>query len=70
MPWVRIDLLEGRSEEQKQKVAAEITRTIAAHLDCKPASVSIVFNDVSPTNWATEGRLISVKASEKRVDGA
>jgi 4-oxalocrotonate tautomerase len=59
MPWVKIDLTEGRTPEQKQAAAQAITDAMVKHCGCPPESVSIVFNDVSNENWAFGGLLAS-----------
>ena len=59
MPWIRVDLSEGRTVEQKQKTAEAITKALVEHCGCTPESVSIVFNDVSAENWAFGGSLLS-----------
>lgn len=59
MPWIRIDLSEGRTVEQKQKTAKAITEAMVEICGCTPQSVSIVFNDVSGDNWAIGGDLLS-----------
>jgi 4-oxalocrotonate tautomerase len=59
MPWVRIDLSEGRSAEQKRKTARAVTDALVEHCGCKPESVSIVFNDVADEDWASGGKLLS-----------
>jgi 4-oxalocrotonate tautomerase len=59
MPWIRIDLSEGRTVEQKQKTAEAVTRALVEHCGCTPETVSIVFNDVSDDNWAFGGKLLS-----------
>ena len=59
MPWIKIDLTEGRSVEQKQKTAEAITEAMVQHCGCAPESVSIVFNDVSNDDWAFGGTLAS-----------
>ncbi|MBN9073568.1 MAG: tautomerase family protein [Rhizobiales bacterium] len=61
MPWIRIDLSEGRSTEQKQKTAKAITDAMVEHCNCTAESVSIVFNDASSDNWAFGGSLLSQK---------
>lgn len=61
MPWVRIDLSAGRSEEQKSKTAKAVTDAIVEFCGCSPESVSIVFNDVTSENWAFGGQLLSEK---------
>ncbi len=59
MPWIRIDLSEGRSADQKQKTAEAITEAMVKLCGCTPESVSIVFNDVTADNWAFGGKLLS-----------
>lgn len=59
MPWIRVDLSDGRSPEQKKKAAEAITKAMVDFCNCKPETVSIVFNDVTGDNWAIGGRLLS-----------
>jgi 4-oxalocrotonate tautomerase len=61
MPWIRIDLSAGRTEEQKKKTAKAVTAALVEHCGCTPESVSIVFNDVTADNWAFGGTLLSEK---------
>lgn len=65
MPWIRIDLSEGRSVEQKQKTAKAVTDAVVEHCGCTPESVSIVFTDVSSENWAFGGTLLSQRATDE-----
>ena len=59
MPWIRVELSTGRSEEQKQQTAEAITHALVEFCGCTPESVSIVFNDVTADNWAFGGKLLS-----------
>lgn len=59
MPWVRINLSEGRTPDQKKEAAAAITDVMARVFGCSVESVSIVFSDVKPHDWASGGRLLS-----------
>lgn len=63
MPWIKIDLTEGRTTEQKQQTAEAITEAMVKFCGCTPESVSIVFNDVSNENWAFGGTLASNRKS-------
>jgi 4-oxalocrotonate tautomerase len=62
MPWIRVDLSAGRTEDQKQKTAKAITDALVEFCNCTPESVSIVFNDVTADNWAFGGKLLSQKS--------
>jgi len=57
MPVVRIEMLTGRTSEQKRALAVAITRDVAEIAKCAPQSVQIVFSEVDRDNWATGGLL-------------
>jgi 4-oxalocrotonate tautomerase len=59
MPTYHIEMLEGRTIEQKKKLVEEITRVTAEVLGSAPESVDILITDVKRENWATGGRLWS-----------
>lgn len=59
MPTYRIELFEGRSVEQKRKLAEEITRVTTEVLGSAPESVDIIITDVQRHNWSTGGKLWS-----------
>ena len=57
MPIVTIDLLEGRSLEQKREMAKRITDIISEIAEVKPELVWIKFNEMKKENFATGGKL-------------
>jgi len=59
MPTYHIELLEGRSFEQKRQLAQEITRVTVEVLGTSPEAVDIIITDVKRDNWATGGKLWS-----------
>lgn len=59
MPTYHIELMEGRSLEQKKKLAEEITRVSVEVLGSQPEAVDILFVEIKRENWATGGRLWS-----------
>jgi 4-oxalocrotonate tautomerase len=59
MPTYHIEMLEGRTVEQKKKLAEAITRVTVEILGGKPESVDILITDVKRENWATGGKLWS-----------
>jgi 4-oxalocrotonate tautomerase len=61
MPIIRVELLKGRSVEQKREFAEVVTREAARILKCSPQVIDIVFCDTELTDWATGGRLASDK---------
>jgi len=65
MPIIRIDLLEGRTIEQKKKLAEAITTVVMEILGVERNIVTIIFNDLPKTNLAKGGILASeIKSNE------
>lgn len=54
MPHVIVKMLEGRSEEQKARIAADVTKAIMAGADCAESSVSVGIEDVAKDRWAED----------------
>lgn len=61
MPMIKVELLKGRSIEQKREFAKVVTRETARILKCSPDVVDIVFQDVERHDWAVNGKLESDK---------
>ncbi|MEO8884050.1 MAG: 4-oxalocrotonate tautomerase [Devosia sp.] len=61
MPMIRVELLKGRSIEQKREFAETVTREAARILKCSTDAVDVVFADVEPENWAVGGKLTADK---------
>lgn len=59
MPIYRVEMLEGRTLAQKQKLAEEITRISVDVLGGKPDGVHVLIDEVKRENWATGGVLWS-----------
>lgn len=59
MPSYHVEMLEGRTAEQKKKLVQEITRITVEVLGGTPDMVDIVITDVKRENWATGGILWS-----------
>ena len=57
MPTYHIEMLEGRTIEQKKKLVEEITRVTVEVLGGSASSVDILIIDVKRENWATGGVL-------------
>jgi 4-oxalocrotonate tautomerase len=57
MPTYHIEMLEGRTLEQKKKLVEEITRVSVEVLGGNPNQVDILITDVKRENWATGGVL-------------
>ena len=59
MPTYHVEMLEGRTLEQKKKLVEAITRVSVEILGGQPESVDVLITDIKPHNWATGGKLWS-----------
>lgn len=57
MPTYHVELLEGRTVEQKRQFVQELTKLSVEVFGGSPDSVDILFTDVKRENWATGGKL-------------
>lgn len=51
MPHVIIKLYPGRSEDQKKRLAEQITEDMVSIIKCDEKSISIDFEEVNPDQW-------------------
>jgi 4-oxalocrotonate tautomerase len=61
MPTLRVELLEGRTPEQKRNLVQALTKAVVETLGSKPESVDILLYDIRRADWATGGVLWSEK---------
>jgi 4-oxalocrotonate tautomerase len=64
MPHVQITWVEGRTPEQKRKIAERITGVLIEDGKAKRENIHVAFHDVPATNYAEAGMLV---ADQKRT---
>lgn len=57
MPIVNVRLFEGRTIDEKRKLASEVTKTICGTLSVPPESVRIIIEDMPRENFSVAGVL-------------
>lgn len=57
MPIVQIELLEGRTVEQKRVLAEKVTEAIMEAVSCPKEAISIIIRDMPKENYAKAGVL-------------
>lgn len=55
MPTIRVDMMEGRTPEQKTALVKALTQAVVDSLGSAPESVDILLYDIPRQNWATGG---------------
>jgi 4-oxalocrotonate tautomerase len=58
MPHVQITWVEGRTPEQKRKIAERVTQVLIEDGRAKRENIHVVFHDVPATNYAESGVLV------------
>jgi 4-oxalocrotonate tautomerase len=54
MPHVIVKLWPGKSEQQKQTLADQITSSVISTLDYGEESVSVAFEEIAAEDWAEQ----------------
>jgi len=63
MPTIRVELMEGRTPEQKRNLVKALTQAVVDTLGSKAESVDVLLFDIKRHDWATGGELWSDKTS-------
>jgi 4-oxalocrotonate tautomerase len=62
MPIIQVNMFQGRTDDQKRKLVANVTEAVVKSLDCKPEAVHIVIHELPKANFAHAG----VPASDRK----
>jgi 4-oxalocrotonate tautomerase len=55
MPTIRVEMMEGRTPEQKTALVKALTQAVVDSLGSKPESVDVLLYDITRQHWATGG---------------
>lgn len=61
MPIIKVEILKGRTREQKRELAQVLTRETARITQVSEASIFVVIDEVKKENWAVGGELLADK---------
>jgi len=64
VPFVNINILEGTSDMQKQKIVEDITNTFQKNVGVSKDKVFIFFTDLKKNNYGKNGSLASNSENE------
>jgi 4-oxalocrotonate tautomerase len=65
MPFITVQLIEGRSIEQKHALIKEISQVAIQVLGADPDNVRIVINEVTADDWGVGGVPVAVSRAKK-----
>jgi len=58
MPMVQITMLQGRTAEQKRKIAKRVTDALVEEAGAKREGIIVAFHEVSKESYASGGELM------------
>ena len=70
MPYVRIEITEGATREQKRALVAHVTRSLVDNLGKKPEHIHVVIDEVAEENWGFAGMLTDEWRKQRRGEDA
>jgi 4-oxalocrotonate tautomerase len=59
MPIVRIELMEGRTEDQLRAMVARVTEAMVETVDAPATGVHVLISEVSAPRWAVGGQTVA-----------
>ncbi len=69
MPFVIVEMWEGRTVDQKRKLVRAITDAMVEHAACKPDHLHVVIHDTPKESWGRAG-ILSVDTEPEGASGA
>jgi len=57
MPHIKIEMLSGRTLDQKRALVKAVTHAFVSTCGSTPDGVQIIIKDIDKENWATSGLL-------------
>ena len=67
MPHISVKLWPGKSEQQKEQLASEITESVTRVLNYGDESVSVAFEEVAPKDWAGRVYQPDIMGNEEKL---
>lgn len=59
MPFIQIEIIEGRTREKKVKMVKDVTDVVAEALECPKEAVKICIREMQPDHYAVAGTVWS-----------
>ena len=70
MPVIQINILEGRTDEQKENLIRKVTDAVCETLNAPSAAVRILINEMKPQHFARDGQSMAKERALKALTTA
>jgi 4-oxalocrotonate tautomerase len=67
MPIIEMHMMQGRTDEQKRKVAAAVTEAVTRSLECSPETVRILITEHGGEEFFVAGLTMAQRAERQRI---
>jgi len=67
MPHVVVKMLAGRTVEQKQRLAVEVTKAVMIALGAAESSISVAIEDINASDWADKVYTPEILGNQARI---
>jgi len=64
MPFIQITFIDGRTPEQKERLIAEVSKTVSTVLEAPLETVRVCLNEIPSTHWGIAGKSIQRRQNE------
>jgi len=64
MPFVHIQILAGRTTEQKRQLLGEVTEAVERALGAPKETIRVILTEVSPDHWAVGGETMAERRAK------
>ena len=56
MPVISVDMVAGKTAEQKRKLIEGFTKTACEVIGCEPDRVTVILREIPPSSWGKSGQ--------------
>jgi len=67
MPFVQVEMIEGRTVDQKRNMVKGITEAICTSLSVPPTAVTVIIRDMAKHNLGKAGKLRCDEVAEPQL---
>ena len=69
MPLIKINILEGRSPEKKERLIREVTDVVAEILESPTENVRVLIEEMQADHWGIAGESVKKRNEQTTVKG-
>jgi 4-oxalocrotonate tautomerase len=66
---VVVQIIEGRTRDQKQAIARDIIKSLVTHAGAREQDCTIIFQDVAATDWIIAGETVAERRRKRGENG-